>query len=446
MNNTSGSGGGIRIDDASGIFVGNTVMANSAVGSGGGFFLKDTAGDLVIADNEIWINNYESVPQKGGGICWTGGALSDPAMGLLLRNDIWANSANGDGAGVFVDIYVAPIIVQNVISENVGLTENSYGGGIYVEEYNRNIFPICGNIISGNQAQRGGALALMKKSEVNVRHNIIFCNHAVQNHPSSPWPAYYAAGVYMKDAASQVCHNTIYDNTGAGGSNMTPASQSGGIQGEGLVTGAPKFWDNILLDNEGWEIYSDIPLTGNKVDWNLAYDTSAPSTIFSPFTNPGAHCIIADPLLNDLDCDPTDPWLAFGLQSGSPGVCNASDNCVRGAVLSSDCPNCEPVSCMPVDPNDCNGNGIPDYVDFLMGTSLDLNWNGVPDEFDPIPGDFDRNGRVDYSDFAIFSLSWLTGPRDAAWNHDCDISIPAGYFVDMQDLAVFAEHWLEGLL
>jgi len=114
-------------------------------------------------------------------------------------------------------------------------------------------------------------------------------------------------------------------------------------------------------------------------------------------------------------------------------------------VLSPDCPDCEPVSCIPADPNDCNGNGIPDRVDFLMGTSIDLNWNGVPDECNSITGDLNRDGEINYLDFSIFASAWLTWPGKTGWNPDCDISIPAGYFVDMLDLAVFVENWLVGV-
>ena len=61
-----------------------------------------------------------------------------------------------------------------------------------------------------------------------------------------------------------------------------------------------------------------------------------------------------------------------------------------------------------------------------------------------VPGDFDLNSSADMADFAIFASAWLTGPTDAPWNPDCDISIPTDDFVDARDLAVFAENWLTG--
>jgi len=57
-------------------------------------------------------------------------------------------------------------------------------------------------------------------------------------------------------------------------------------------------------------------------------------------------------------------------------------------------------------------------------------------------GDFDYDCDVDFHDFAILALPWLTEPGDAQWNPACDISIPADRSIDMLDLAVFADNWL----
>lgn len=61
------------------------------------------------------------------------------------------------------------------------------------------------------------------------------------------------------------------------------------------------------------------------------------------------------------------------------------------------------------------------------------------------PGDFDLDGDVDFADFAIFLLAWLTEPGDAEWNPECEIGIPADNSINMLDLAVFTEHWLAGV-
>ncbi len=60
-------------------------------------------------------------------------------------------------------------------------------------------------------------------------------------------------------------------------------------------------------------------------------------------------------------------------------------------------------------------------------------------------GDFDYNCEVDFSDFAMFALAWLTQPADAEWNRFCDISLPADNSIDWRDLDVFADNWLAGV-
>jgi hypothetical protein len=60
-------------------------------------------------------------------------------------------------------------------------------------------------------------------------------------------------------------------------------------------------------------------------------------------------------------------------------------------------------------------------------------------------GDFDYNCDVDFDDFAIFALAWLTRPADAEWNRFCDIGIPNDSSINMPDLHVFVENWLAGI-
>ncbi len=51
---------------------------------------------------------------------------------------------------------------------------------------------------------------------------------------------------------------------------------------------------------------------------------------------------------------------------------------------------------------------------------------------------------VDFLDFAVFASAWISKPGDANWLPICDISQPKDSFIDMLDLAVFCENWLEG--
>jgi hypothetical protein len=57
------------------------------------------------------------------------------------------------------------------------------------------------------------------------------------------------------------------------------------------------------------------------------------------------------------------------------------------------------------------------------------------------PGDLDKDGDVDISDFDIFASAWLTKPGDSNWNTLCDLSVPAGT-IDILDLEVFVEYYI----
>jgi hypothetical protein len=52
---------------------------------------------------------------------------------------------------------------------------------------------------------------------------------------------------------------------------------------------------------------------------------------------------------------------------------------------------------------------------------------------------------VDFDDFAILALAWLTGPEDAEWNRFCDIGIPNDSIINMPDLHLLVENWLSGI-
>jgi hypothetical protein len=59
-------------------------------------------------------------------------------------------------------------------------------------------------------------------------------------------------------------------------------------------------------------------------------------------------------------------------------------------------------------------------------------------------GDFEPDGDVDMSDFAILAAVWRVDSANSKWNPACDISDPNDGIIDEYDLAVFMKHWLEG--
>ena len=51
---------------------------------------------------------------------------------------------------------------------------------------------------------------------------------------------------------------------------------------------------------------------------------------------------------------------------------------------------------------------------------------------------------VDFIDFSVFGLAWLSEDGQPKWNRRCDISDPIDDIIDELDLDVFCDNWLVG--
>jgi hypothetical protein len=61
----------------------------------------------------------------------------------------------------------------------------------------------------------------------------------------------------------------------------------------------------------------------------------------------------------------------------------------------------------------------------------------------PPVGDFTCPDGVDFIDFAIFANAWLSDPMQVNWNSRCNIAESPDSIIDILDLAIFTQHWLE---
>ena len=61
----------------------------------------------------------------------------------------------------------------------------------------------------------------------------------------------------------------------------------------------------------------------------------------------------------------------------------------------------------------------------------------------PLVTDWDGDCDIDQVDFAILASAWQSVSGDDRWNPDCDIAVPADNSIDMLDLAVFVENWMD---
>ena len=62
---------------------------------------------------------------------------------------------------------------------------------------------------------------------------------------------------------------------------------------------------------------------------------------------------------------------------------------------------------------------------------------------DPMPGDFDATCDVKLPDLALLSAAWNTQQGQASYDPGCDISTPKDNKVNLFDLLVFADHWMQ---
>jgi hypothetical protein len=57
-------------------------------------------------------------------------------------------------------------------------------------------------------------------------------------------------------------------------------------------------------------------------------------------------------------------------------------------------------------------------------------------------GDLDYNCRVNFVDFSIFGLAWMTEESEPNWDWVCDINDPPDGYIDWRDAAVLCDNWL----
>jgi hypothetical protein len=80
---------------------------------------------------------------------------------------------------------------------------------------------------------------------------------------------------------------------------------------------------------------------------------------------------------------------------------------------------------------DCDGDGVSDLRELLLGTLTDADLDGIPDNCSACPGDFDGNGGVDAADLGVLLGSWGTSGNDLTGDN----------LVDASDLAILLGAW-----
>jgi hypothetical protein len=185
------------------------------------------------------------------------------------------------------------------------------------------------------------------------------------------------------------------------------------------------------------------PTVTNCILWN-----DSPDEIYNNSTSPTVS-------YSDVEGGTGQSWFGIGCIDADPCFADAIGGDLRLGPISL-CIDAGDNDSVPADTADLDGDGntvepIPFDLDgqprFVDG---DCNDTAIVDmgayEFDWVHiGDFAGGCDVDFADFAVFALAWLSDDTPTGnWNPDCDISLAPDGIIDELDLKIFTENWLVG--
>ncbi len=199
---------GISMQNSSGIISFNDIHDNNTLNGGAGISCEDSSNPLIFS-NDIHHNSslYSAYGQSGG----ISIVNSSPE---LMSNSIYYNSSFSSGGGVSVSHSSNPIIISNLIANNI-LTAKEFcgwhdgGAGIYI--HNSSLY-MQNNIVVNNESGYRGSGVYSRASNLHCFNNLISNNK--QNYPGG------GAGLWIQEDDSSIIANTIiygneaYDSVG----------------------------------------------------------------------------------------------------------------------------------------------------------------------------------------------------------------------------------------
>lgn len=195
--------------------------------------IKVTVESTASIVNNEMINNVGASDNSGAAISVTHSSTAD-----ILNNTITGNSANRLGAIVIYRESEAVIRGNTITGNSAGEPGGNYGSGGGIAVTYNSIVTIDDNIISDNNAynpSRGGGGIMVDDSEVIIKENVISGNTAFR----------YGGGIYFWTSVSATVNdNTISDNNAQGSAQAC---------GGGIMAGSNcniKLYGNNITDND----------------------------------------------------------------------------------------------------------------------------------------------------------------------------------------------------
>jgi fibronectin-binding autotransporter adhesin len=258
QSNVAITGAGIYLDNSAATLLQNNIAGNGNVTTLNGGGIYSSGGSATIITNTVATNRAQS----GGGL------RLDNSSGILAGNIIDNNRAGTDPApvgqsdGLGGGLYIAggtPRIVANTIRNNQALHPTlSLGGGIYIAQSEATL---TGNTIATNQAHRGGGLYFAATIDTVVQNNTITSNRAQAGDGSVRQAG---GGVYFASSVISFTQNSLGQNIAAYGAGLYVAGigQNQIVQNTLTSNAASQDGGGLYLDG------SDAHLTANTLQDN----------------------------------------------------------------------------------------------------------------------------------------------------------------------------------
>jgi len=386
--------------------------------SGRGFYFHNSETDSSVLDG-FTIKNGNGT--DGGGIFCKGSSPTITNCAITQNTEL--------GSGICCDMGANPEISYCTITDNEGSSE---GGGIACLGESNPKITNC--IITGNTVEGVGGGICCSGSSPDIENCTITGNQADS----------YGGGISCSsDSAPHILNTFISDNaagTVGGGiacvdicgpeiTNCLISENVAAFDGGGMYNSGsnPTLLNCTVYGNfapfSGGGIYNDSsnPTVTNSILWNNGNEISGTATVsYSCIQNGFAGT-------NNTDQDPLFAAAGEGnlrLSVGSPCIDTGNNTAIPPEITID-------IDGKPriIDGN-CDSTGTAD-----MG-AYEFGWVYI--------GDFAGGCDIDFADFAVFALAWLTEDGDLNYNSLCDISVPADSTIDEIDLSIFVDNWLEG--
>jgi predicted outer membrane repeat protein len=322
---STGSGGGINVDDSELSLVNVTVSGNSAGSTGGGLYVDDSQ---VFLTRSTVSGNSSGV--HGGGI-YNDGEVS------LANSSIRDNSAGSSGGGIYntsSNLTVESSTIQG--NEALGIDDTFEGGG-GIFNVGTGTVNITGTTIAGNRAPEasGGGMLNVNTSPsfANIRGSTISGNSA----------AVFGGGIYNNNATALTVNSTVSGNAAVFGGGAwilqssilfmvnSTVAKNGAETGGGIGTlggGELNVINSLVAGNTASNIEPDVSKAASTsllARFNLIGDGTGSGIADGVDGNQvGTGTAPIDPKLGKLSAN-GGPTKTHALILGSPAIDAASD-------------------------------------------------------------------------------------------------------------------------